>query len=130
MDAAAQLPPVENLWRYTEMGAALALFSGGKDLRGPQPTGLILGRRELIELIRPISSPNHGLGRPLKVGKEELMGLLAAVERYLGLDHAARAQILRRLCGALAGGAESADGGIARSAPSPTKPISRCLGAA
>lgn len=92
VDAAAQLPPVENLWRYTQMGAALALFSGGKDLRGPQPTGLMLGRGELIELIRPISSPNHGLGRPLKVGKEELMGLLAAVERYLGLDHAARAQ--------------------------------------
>ncbi len=91
VDAAAQLPPVDNLWRYTQMGAALALFSGGKDLRGPQPTGLMLGRRELIECIRPISSPNHGLGRPLKVGKEELMGVLAAVERYLGLDHAARA---------------------------------------
>ena len=90
VDAAAQLPPVDNLWRYTQLGAALALFSGGKDLRGPQPTGLMLGRSELIERIRPISSPNHGLGRPLKVGKEEMMGLLAAVERYLGLDHAAR----------------------------------------
>ena len=92
VDAAAQLPPVDNLWRYTGMGAALALFSGGKDLRGPQPTGLMLGRRELIEAIRPLSSPNHGLGRPLKVGKEELMGSLAAVERYLSLDHDAREQ--------------------------------------
>ena len=92
VDAAAQLPPVDNLWRYTQLGASLALFSGGKDLRGPQPTGLMLGSSELIELIRPISNPNHGLGRPLKVGKEELMGSLAAVERYLGLDHAARAQ--------------------------------------
>ena len=92
VDAAAQLPPVENLWRFTQMGAALALFSGGKDLRGPQPTGLMLGRRDLIESIRPISNPNHGLGRPLKVGKEEMMGLLAAVERYLKLDHGARAQ--------------------------------------
>ncbi len=92
VDAAAQLPPVENLWRFTEMGAALALFSGGKDLRGPQPTGLMLGRRDLIDSIRPISNPNHGLGRPLKVGKEELLGLLAAIERYLTLDHAARAQ--------------------------------------
>ncbi len=90
VDAAAQLPPVENLWRFTEMGASLALFSGGKDLRGPQPTGLMLGRRDLIESIRPISNPNHGLGRPLKVGKEELMGVLAAVERYLKLDHAGR----------------------------------------
>ena len=90
VDAAAQLPPVENLWRFTEMGADLAIFSGGKDLRGPQATGLLLGRSDLIELIRPISNPNHGLGRPLKVGKEELMGALAAVERYLKLDHAAR----------------------------------------
>lgn len=90
VDAAAQLPPVDNLWRFTEMGAALALFSGGKDLRGPQTSGLMLGRRDLIESIRPISNPNHGLGRPLKVGKEEMMGLLAAVERYLALDHAAR----------------------------------------
>ena len=105
VDAAAQLPPVDNLWRFTEMGAALALFSGGKDLRGPQPTGLMLGRRDFIESIRPISSPNHGLGRPLKVGKEEMMGLLAAVERYLGLDHAAREryceETVRMFCAAL-----------------------------
>ena len=91
VDAAAQLPPVQNLWCFTEMGAALALISGGKDLRGPQPTGLMLGRGDLIESIRPISNPNHGLGRPLKVGKEEMMGLLAAIERYLKLDHRARA---------------------------------------
>ena len=92
VDAAAQLPPVENLWRFTRMGASLALFSGGKDLRGPQSSGLMLGRADLIDLIRPISSPNHGLGRPLKVGKEEMLGALAAVERYLALDHAAREQ--------------------------------------
>ena len=92
VDAAAQLPPVDNLWRFTGMGAALALFSGGKDLRGPQSSGLMLGREDLIDSIRPISNPNHGLGRPLKVGKEELLGVLAAVERYLKLDHAARAQ--------------------------------------
>ncbi len=105
VDAAAQLPPVENLWRFTEMGAALALFSGGKDLRGPQSTGLMLGRRDLIDSIRPISNPNHGLGRPFKVGKEEMMGALAAVERYLKLDHGARAQycedVARMFCEAL-----------------------------
>lgn len=105
VDAAAQLPPVDNLWRFTEMGAALALFSGGKDLRGPQTTGLMLGRSDFIESIRPISNPNHGLGRPLKVGKEEMMGLLAAVERYLKLDHDARAQYceetVRMFCAAL-----------------------------
>ncbi len=105
VDAAAQLPPAENLWRFTEMGAAIALFSGGKDLRGPQSSGLMLGRRDLIDTIRPISNPNHGLGRPFKVGKEELMGALAAVERYLQLDHAARAQYcedaVRLFCEAL-----------------------------
>ena len=105
VDAAAQLPPVENFWRFTEMGAALALFSGGKDLRGPQSSGFMLGRRDLIESIRPISNPNHGLGRPLKVGKEEMMGALAAVERYINLDHAAREQYcedtVQRFCAAL-----------------------------
>jgi D-glucosaminate-6-phosphate ammonia-lyase len=90
VDAAAQLPPVENLWRFTEMGAALTIFSGGKDLRGPQSSGLIVGKRSLIEGIPQHGNPNAAIGRPMKVGKEELMGLLAAVERYLTLDHHAR----------------------------------------
>ncbi|MFT5195940.1 MAG: putative pyridoxal phosphate-dependent enzyme [Cellvibrionaceae bacterium] len=92
VDAAAQLPPVENLWRYTQMGAALAIFSGGKDLRGPQSSGLILGRTDLIEEIRSQSNPNYGIGRTMKVGKEEIMGLLVAVECYLKIDHDARQQ--------------------------------------
>ncbi len=91
VDAAAQLPPVENLWLFTQMGAALAVFSGGKDLRGPQTSGLIVGRKDLIEAIRVNGSPNHSIGRPMKVGKEEMVGLLAAVKRYLALDHAGRA---------------------------------------
>ncbi len=93
VDAAAQLPPVENLWKFTKMGAALAVFSGGKDLSGPQSSGLVLGRKDLIEAIRMHGAPNHAVGRPMKVGKEELMGLLTAVERYLKLDHAARAKL-------------------------------------
>ncbi len=92
VDAAAQLPPASNLWNFTKMGAALAIFSGGKDLCGPQSSGLVLGRADLIEAIRLHASPNQGIGRPMKVGKEEMMGLLAAVERYLNLDHEARAQ--------------------------------------
>jgi L-seryl-tRNA(Ser) seleniumtransferase len=92
VDAAAQLPPVENLWRFTQMGADLAVFSGGKDLRGPQPSGLILGRRDLIAACAVNGNPNHSIGRPMKVGKEEMVGLLAAVRRYVNLDHAARAQ--------------------------------------
>jgi D-glucosaminate-6-phosphate ammonia-lyase len=92
VDAAAQLPPVSNLWNFTKMGAALAIFSGGKDLCGPQSSGLVLGRTDLIEAIRLHGSPNQGIGRPMKVGKEELLGLLTAVERYLSLDHDVRAQ--------------------------------------
>lgn len=92
VDAAAQLPPVSNLWAFTEMGADLAIFSGGKDLRGPQSSGLILGRRDLIEACALNGNPHHSIGRPMKVGKEEMAGLLAAVQRYLRLDHEARAR--------------------------------------
>ncbi len=91
VDAAAQVPPTENLWRFTQMGAALTIFSGGKDLRGPQASGLIVGRADLIEACRRNASPNHSIGRPMKVGKEEMAGLLAAVERYLTIDQVARA---------------------------------------
>jgi L-seryl-tRNA(Ser) seleniumtransferase len=90
VDAAAQLPPVENLWRYTrDLGADLAVFSGGKALRGPQASGLIVGRADLIEAIRAHGAPNQRLGRPMKVGKEEMVGLLAAVEIYVNRDHTA-----------------------------------------
>ena len=92
VDAAAQLPPASNLWYFTRMGAALAIFSGGKDLQGPQSSGLVLGRTDLVEACRLQGNPNPFIGRPMKVGKEELMGLLAAVERYLKLDHEARKQ--------------------------------------
>lgn len=91
VDAAAQLPPTDNLWRFTEMGAALAVFSGGKDLRGPQASGLIVGRKDLIDAIRLNGNPNQSIGRPMKVGKEEMVGLLRAVELYLDIDQEARA---------------------------------------
>jgi L-seryl-tRNA(Ser) seleniumtransferase len=90
VDGAAQLPPMENLRRFTELGATCALFSGGKDLRGPQTSGLVVGQRWLIEAMRIVASPNSGIGRPMKVSKEDMAGLLAAVTRYIGLDHEAR----------------------------------------
>jgi L-seryl-tRNA(Ser) seleniumtransferase len=90
VDAAAQLPPVENLWKFTQMGATAAIFSGGKDLRGPQSTGLMLGKKALLDLIPLHAPPNPHIGRPMKVGKEEMAGVLAAVERYLKLDHELR----------------------------------------
>jgi D-glucosaminate-6-phosphate ammonia-lyase len=73
------------------MGAALAIFSGGKDLHGPQASGLVVGRKDLIDAMRVNGSPNHSIGRPMKVGKEEMAGLLAAVKRYVTLDHEGRA---------------------------------------
>lgn len=87
VDAAAQLPPPENLWRFTEMGADLAMFSGGKGLCGPQSSGLIVGKKSLIEAIEFNGPPHPFIGRGMKVGKEEMVGLLAAVEWYLNQDH-------------------------------------------
>jgi L-seryl-tRNA(Ser) seleniumtransferase len=69
------------------MGADLALFSGGKGLCGPQSSGLILGRKDLIEACAFHTCPRPFIGRPMKVGKEELVGLMAAVRWYLDLDH-------------------------------------------
>jgi L-seryl-tRNA(Ser) seleniumtransferase len=90
VDAAAQIPPIANLWRFTtEAGADAAIFSGGKGLRGPQSSGLVLGKRWVIDACAANGSPNHSLGRPMKVGKEELCGLLAAVEWSLAQDEPA-----------------------------------------
>lgn len=89
VDGAAQIPPIANLWAYTRAGADLAIFSGGKGLRGPQSSGLILGRADLIEAVRLNGPPNQAIGRPMKVGKEEMLGLLAAVEWSLSLDEPA-----------------------------------------
>jgi L-seryl-tRNA(Ser) seleniumtransferase len=88
-DAASDATPKENLWKYTAQGFDLVIFSGGKALRGPQSSGLLLGRQDLIDAAFPAMSPFGGIGRGMKVGKEELCGLLAAVERYLKVDHEA-----------------------------------------
>lgn len=90
VDAAAQLPPPENLWRFTrDAGADMAIFSGGKALCGPQASGLIVGRAEYIAACAAHGAPHQRLGRPMKVGKEEIAGLVAAVEWYLAQDHQA-----------------------------------------
>jgi len=92
IDAAAQIPPVDNLWRFTHMGADLALFSGGKGLCGPQSSGLMLGRKDLIEAAAFNACPRAFIGRPMKVGKEEMVGLMTAVRLYLDMDHDALMQ--------------------------------------
>jgi D-glucosaminate-6-phosphate ammonia-lyase len=85
-DAAADVPPREHLSSYVREGFDLVAFSGGKGLRGPQCSGLLLGRKDLIDGARTLVSPHAGVGRAMKVGKEEIVGLLVAVERYLKVD--------------------------------------------
>ncbi|MCE9531232.1 MAG: PLP-dependent transferase [Planctomycetes bacterium] len=89
IDAAADAPPVERLTEYLKMGFDLAAFSGGKAIRGPNDTGLLLGKKSLIEAAKKNTNPNASIGRALKVGKEDMIALLAAVERFVTMDHAA-----------------------------------------
>jgi L-seryl-tRNA(Ser) seleniumtransferase len=110
VDAAAEVPPAGNLSRFVEAGADLVAFSGGKAIRGPQTTGILAGRKDLIESVasqhldmhaaKPVwdppqdlvgvdrfdGVPRQGIGRPLKVGKEELVGLIRALELFLEED--------------------------------------------
>ena len=89
-DAAADVPPIENFARYLKMGYDFVVFSGGKGLRGPQSAGLLLGRKELIEAAALNNNPNaDSVGRTNKVGKEEIVGMWAALRRFLKQDHAA-----------------------------------------
>jgi uncharacterized pyridoxal phosphate-dependent enzyme len=90
LDDAAGIPPIENLSRYAKLGLDLYCFSGGKGLRGPQCAGLLLGRKDLIEAALANCSPWEGsICRAMKVGKEEIMGMLAAVEAWSHIDLAA-----------------------------------------
>ncbi len=90
LDAAADVPPVGHLSEYNRAGFDLVAFSGGKALRGPNDTGLLLGRKDLIEAAKRNTNPHCGtVGRALKVGKEDMVALLAAVERYVRTDHKA-----------------------------------------
>jgi len=99
VDAAAQLPPVTNLWHFTrDLGADLALFSGGKGLHGPQASGLIVGRPDLIEACSANGAPYQRLVRAMKVGKEEIAGLVRAVEIYVAVDHAAEQERFEEIC--------------------------------
>jgi L-seryl-tRNA(Ser) seleniumtransferase len=83
-DAAADVPPISNLWNYTQMGFDLVTFSGGKGLRGPQSAGLLLGRKDLIEAATWSNSPHdETVGRGMKVAKEQIIGMVAAIDWYL-----------------------------------------------
>ncbi|HYL78015.1 MAG TPA: aminotransferase class V-fold PLP-dependent enzyme [Bryobacteraceae bacterium] len=92
-DAAADTPPVSHLWDYTNMGFDLVTFSGGKAIRGPQCAGLLVGRSELVANALLNNSPHEDtIGRSQKVGKEEIIGMVKALELYLKEDHEALAK--------------------------------------
>jgi L-seryl-tRNA(Ser) seleniumtransferase len=83
LDAAADMPPISNLWKYTGMGFDLVTFSGGKGMRGPQNAGLLLGRKSLTDLAHENNNPGDGIGRGMKVAKEQIVGMVAAVDWVL-----------------------------------------------
>ena len=138
VDAAAEVPPAANLSWFTEQGADLVAFSGGKGIRGPQTTGILAGRQDLIRSVarqqldmhaaeavwdppsRLVDAdsldgvPKQGIGRPLKVGKEELAGLLAALEAFLEEDEDARAAEWHDRAERLSAGVAAATGLSAR----------------
>lgn len=88
-DAAADVPPISNLWNYTQMGFDLVAFSGGKGIRGPQNAGLLLGRKDLIATATENNSPNDDVvGRGMKVAKEQIVGMVAAVDWFLSQSDA------------------------------------------
>ena len=92
-DAAADTPPVSHLWDYANMGYDLITFSGGKAMRGPQCAGLLIGRKDLVGYALLNNSPNEDtIGRSQKVGKEEIIGMVKALELYLNEDHDALAR--------------------------------------
>jgi L-seryl-tRNA(Ser) seleniumtransferase len=102
-DAAADVPPISNLWNYTGMGFDLVAFSGGKGLRGPQCTGLLLGKKDLIDAAALNNSPySDTVGRGMKVAKEEIIGLVAAVDWFLKQDDAAMEAEFRKRTGTIA----------------------------
>ena len=92
-DAAADTPPVSHLWDYTNMGYDLVTFSGGKAIRGPQCAGMLIGRKDLVAYALLNNSPHEDtIGRSQKVGKEEIIGMVKALEIYLREDHEALAK--------------------------------------
>jgi L-seryl-tRNA(Ser) seleniumtransferase len=124
LDAAAELPPLANLRRFVEMGVDLVIFGGGKDLRGPNDTGILCGRQDLVAAAALQAFPNQGIGRPLKVSKEQIVGLVFALRRYVETDFAAEQQRWDAMAGRMSAGLQGISGvqaevALARSGPRP-----------
>ena len=107
IDASADVPPVENLSKYVKLGYDLVTFSGGKGICGPQSAGLLVGRKDLIAAARLNTSPySDTIARGMKVNKEEMLGMLVALELYMKRDHAAEAREWDRRCGVIVSAAK------------------------
>jgi L-seryl-tRNA(Ser) seleniumtransferase len=98
VDAASMLPPRENLTKFLRLGADLVSFSGGKGIRGPQSTGILAGRRDLVRAAALNASPNQALGRAAKTSKEEIAGLVVALELFMAEDEAAEMKRYHDVC--------------------------------
>jgi D-glucosaminate-6-phosphate ammonia-lyase len=101
VDAASMLPPRDNLTKFLRLGADLVSFSGGKGIRGPQSTGILAGRRDLVRAAALNASPNQALGRAAKTSKEEIAGLVTALELFMAEDEKAEMQRYRDVCAAI-----------------------------
>jgi L-seryl-tRNA(Ser) seleniumtransferase len=122
VDAAAELPPKQNLWTFAQAGADLVIFSGSKDLRGPQTSGLIVGSQDLINSAMAQAAPHeHVIGRPMKAGKEVIAGVVTAVECYLEEDEDARFAEWEKIAAFLKDRLEEIDGCCTRRF-TPTQP--------
>ncbi len=97
VDAAAQLPPIENLWKFTGAGADLVVFSGGKTLCGPQTSGLIVGKEAMIRDCIRFGSPMHGICRGSKTSRESMIGLCVAIDNYMEADQEAMTRSQNRI---------------------------------
>ena len=98
VDAASVLPPREHLFVHLRQGVDLVNFSGGKGIRGPQSTGILAGRKDLIRAASLNASPHQGVGRPSKTSKEEIVGLVTALELFLAQDEEAEMNRYREVC--------------------------------
>jgi uncharacterized pyridoxal phosphate-dependent enzyme len=117
VDAAGELPPTSNFRRFLQEGADLVVFSGGKALRGPQCSGVVVGRPDLIEACHANGNPNSAIGRSCKVGKEEIAGLVRAVEMYVRRDEAAEMSRWQERMERMAAGLADLPGVEAEAAP-------------
>jgi L-seryl-tRNA(Ser) seleniumtransferase len=94
IDIAADVPPVTNLWRFNDMGFDMVVISGGKALRGPQSAGILMGKKDIIAGARLSMAPRgETIGRGMKINKEEILGMLVALEEFIKIDHDAQAKI-------------------------------------